>query len=124
MDRKKILIIEDERELVSALFTFLKPQGFEIVAAYDAMFGVKLTHKENVDLVILDMALPAGGGMFVLENIRENPSTCTLPVIVLTARTETEIETKAKKLGVTAFFHKPFDPQEVLKTIKKALMMG
>ena len=124
MANKRILIIEDEKEMVTALATFLKPQGFEVIAAYDAMYGTKLARKETVDLIILDLALPAGGGLFVLKNIRESVSSCMVPIIVLTATSEKGLEEKAQELGVSAFVHKPFEPEVLLNQIKKLLGAG
>jgi len=118
---KKILIIEDEQELVLSLATLLKSRKYLTVAAYDSLYGISLAHQENVDLIILDLGLPAGGGFYVLENLRKSIKTNTIPVLVLTARTEKELEEKALKLGVAAYMHKPFDPEELLSRISEIL---
>ena len=118
---KKILIIEDEQELVLSLATLLKSRKYLTVAAYDSLYGISLAHQENVDLIILDLGLPAGGGFYVLENLRKSIKTNTIPVLVLTARTEKELEEKALKLGAAAYMHKPFDPEELLSRISEIL---
>jgi len=118
---KRVLIIEDSKELVMSLITFLRPHGFVCTAAYDAVFGVSMAHKGEADLIILDLGLPAGGGFFVLENIKNSPATCTVPVIVLTAKPEKSFEDRAIKMGVAAYLHKPFEPEVLLEHIKKVL---
>lgn len=118
---KKILIIEDEQELVLSLVTLFKSQGYLTLAAYDGLYGISLAHKGDVDLIILDLGLPAGGGLYVLENLKKSVQTNLIPVLVLTARQEKELEEKAYQMGVEAYLHKPFDPKELLDKIKEIL---
>ncbi len=118
---KKILIIEDEQELVLSLVTLLKSQGYSTLAAYDSLYGVSLAHKEDPDLIILDIGLPAGGGLYVLDKLRQSVETNGIPVCILTARPEKELEEKAYQMGAVAYLHKPFDPQELLDKIKEIL---
>lgn len=114
---KKILIIDDEKALVSGLYTLLKSQGYLPIAAYDGVFGISLAHKENPDLIILDLGLPAGGGLYVLENLKNSIETHDIPVLVLTAQQGADLEEKAKLMGTEAYFHKPFDSQQLLSRI-------
>ena len=118
---KKILIIEDNEELVLSITTLLKPEGYHVLAAYDSLYGRNLAYKENVDLVILDLGLPAGGGFFVLENLKRSTKTNHIPVIIITAQQEEELKDKAFKMGAAAYLLKPFDPEELLKRIKEIL---
>jgi DNA-binding response OmpR family regulator len=118
---KKILIIEDEQELISSLATLLKSQGYLTAGAYDSLYGISLAHKGDVDLIILDLGLPAGGGLYVLENLKKSVQTNLIPVLVLTARQEKELEEKAYQMGVEAYLRKPFDPKELLDKIKEIL---
>lgn len=118
---QKILIVEDEHDLAASLVTLLKSQGYLTLTAYDGLYGISLAHKKDVDLIILDLGLPAGGGLFVLENLKRSVETNTIPVLVLTAKPEKELEEKAFQMGVEAYLHKPFDPQELLDRIKEIL---
>lgn len=120
-NNKKILVIEDEEALALSLSTFLRAQGYLALAAYDSLYGVSLAHKEKVDLVILDLGLPAGGGFYVLENLKKSVETNNIPVIVLTARQEKELKDKAYQMGVAVYLNKPFDPPELLAKIKEVL---
>lgn len=118
---KKILIIEDEQELVLSLVTLFRSQGYSTLAAYDSLYGVSLAHKEGPDLIILDIGLPAGGGLYVLDKLKQSVETNCIPVCILTARPEKELEEKAYQMGVVAYLHKPFDPKELLDKIKEIL---
>lgn len=118
---KKILIIEDEQELALSLITLLKSEGYSALSAYDSLYGISLAHKENVDLIILDLGLPAGGGLYVLENLKKSVETNHIPVVILTAKQEKKLEEKAYQMGIEAYLHKPFDPQGLLDKIKEIL---
>ena len=118
---KKILLIEDEEALVLGLATLLKSQGYLIIAASDSLFGISLAYKEKPDLIILDLGLPAGGGIYVLEKLKNSVKTIDIPVLVLTAQQEVGLEEKVKRMGAVAYFHKPFDPELLLSWIKDSL---
>ena len=121
---KKILIIEDENALVFGLATLLKSLGYSVIAANDSLFGVALAHKEKPDLIILDLGLPAGGGFYVLENLKKSTLTFNIPILVLTAQQGEDLEERARKMGAVAFFHKPFDPKSLQSKIKEILDIG
>ncbi len=120
-DKKKILIIEDEKEMLLGLSTLLKHNGYSTVAAYDGTFGINLAHKENPDLIILDLGLPAGGGIFVLKSLSNSVSTNGIPILILTAQQEPDLEERLKQMGAAGYFHKPFDPPALLGCIKNIL---
>jgi len=121
---KKILIIENEKELVLAMATMLKAKGYQVVAAFDGMFGISLAHKERPDLIITDIGLPAGGGFYVLENLKNSVATNDIPVLVMTAMPEKDLEEKAVNLGAAGFIRKPFEPDVLLNSICELLSGG
>jgi len=116
---KKILIIEDQNELALGLSTLLESQGYVTTIANDGMHGISQAHKGDTDLVILDLGLPAGGGFFVLENLKKSTHTNNIPVIVLTAQQGEELKNKAYRMGAQAFLNKPFNPEELLDCINR-----
>ncbi|MDO8662599.1 MAG: response regulator [Candidatus Omnitrophota bacterium] len=118
---KKILIVEDGKELLLSLSILLKSQGYLTIGAPDALFGISLAHKERPDLIILDLGLPAGGGFYVLESINDSIETNDIPVMILTGQQGIELEEKARKMGVAAYLHKPFEPKELLSRVKEIL---
>jgi len=117
--KKTILIIEDEEQLVASLQRLFRAQGYDVIAVTDAYGGISSARREQVDLIILDIGIPAGGGFFVLENIKVLIDTNPIPILVLTASTEPMVEEKAKKMGVSKYIHKPFDPESLIASVKE-----
>ena len=80
--QKKVLIIDDDHDMAFVLAKLLGRKGYQVVSAHDAAQGIALARREQPALVILDLGLPAGGGLFVLEDLRRTPETARLPVII------------------------------------------
>jgi DNA-binding response OmpR family regulator len=119
--KKKILIVDDERDIVKALMIRLQGAGYEVVTAFDGAQGVFMAHKEKPDLIILDIRMPAGDGFSVAQRLKRSTHTFTIPVIFLTGSPETNAEEKARVLGARFYIKKPYDPEELLDAIKRAL---
>ncbi len=117
----KILIIEDDPDIGKIISKRLTAEGFEVVIATDACLGVESTHKEKPNLIILDLMLPCGGGLGVLENLRLSNQTRFIPIVVLTGMQNPEYKEKVLKLGVDAYLSKPFDAAALVATIKDIL---
>jgi DNA-binding response OmpR family regulator len=120
-EKKKILIVDDERDIVKALMIRLQRAGYDVVTAFDGAQGVFMAHKENPDLIILDIRMPAGNGFSVAERLKRSDHTLTIPVIFLTGSPETNAEEKARAVGARFYIKKPYDPEELLDAIKRAL---
>ncbi len=120
-NKKRILIIEDEEGLVYSLTTFLKGNGYNVLMAFDAIFGLSTARKERPNLIILDLGLPAGGGFSVLENLKRSVDAAKIPILILTANPTKEAEEKAYKLGANVYVRKPFEPPELLSKIKEII---
>jgi DNA-binding response OmpR family regulator len=119
--KKKILVVDDERDIVKALMIRLQRAGYEVVTAFDGAQGVFMAHKEKPDLIILDIRMPAGNGFSVAQRLKRSTHTFTIPVIFLTGSPETNAEEKARALGARFYIKKPYDPEELLDAIKRAL---
>ncbi len=119
--KKKILVVDDERDIVKALMIRLQGAGYEVVTAFDGAQGVFMAHKEKPDLIILDIRMPAGNGFSVAQRLKRSTHTFTIPVIFLTGSPETNAEDKARALGARFYIKKPYDPEELLDAIKRAL---
>jgi DNA-binding response OmpR family regulator len=120
-EKKKILIVDDERDIVKALTIRLQGAGYEVVTAFDGAQAIFVAHKERPDLIILDIRMPAGDGFGVAEKLRHSASTFSIPVIFLTGGPERNSEEKAMTLGARFYIKKPYDPEELLDAIKRAL---
>ena len=119
--KKRILIVDDERDIVKALTIRLRGAGYEVVTAFDGAQGIFMAHKENPDLIILDIRMPAGNGFSVAEKLKQSTNTLAIPVIFLTGSPERDSEEKAMTLGARFYVKKPYDPEELLDAIKRAL---
>ena len=119
--KKKILIVDDERDIVKGLMIRLQGAGYEVVTAFDGAQGVFMAHKEKPDLIILDIRMPAGDGFSVAQRLKRSIHTFTIPVIFLTGSPDKNAEEKAMALGARFYVKKPYDPEELLDAIKRAL---
>jgi DNA-binding response OmpR family regulator len=117
---KKILIVEDDQNIAKALAIRLKSAGYEVTLAPGAMTGVAVALKFQPDLALLDISLPSGNGFNVAEKIQELVVTAT-PIIFLTAIKQPGLRQKARDLGAAEFFEKPYDADELLAAIRRAL---
>jgi DNA-binding response OmpR family regulator len=121
MGQKKILIVDDERDIVKALMIRLQTNGYNVVAAFDGAQGLFMANKEMPDLVIIDIRMPAGDGFSVVEKLRQSNRTGQIPIIFLTGSPERNAEEKAMGLGARFYIKKPYDPEELLDAVKRAL---
>lgn len=121
MAKAKILIVDDDPDLVRALRLRLRANNYEIVQATDGYSALAVAQKEQPNLIILDLGLPVGDGFVVLERLQANNLLSSIPVIVLTARDPQGNEDRTLKLGASAFFQKPVDNNELLDVIHASL---
>ena len=124
MEKKRILVIDDEPHFVRMLQLRLEAAGYEVLVAFDGMQGVSTAHKEKPDLIFLDIMMPAMHGHRVCEALKKSANTWTIPIIYLTAKGSKEDEELAYKLGAEYFLTKPYEPEILLETVKKALEPG
>ena len=118
---KTIVIVEDDRNIATALGIRLKACGYNVVIAYDAISGVTAAVRARPDLVLLDVSMPGGGGMVVAERLRSLAPTAATPLIFLTASKDPGLRPRAEALGASGFFEKPYDPQDLLASVAVAL---
>jgi len=121
MGNKKILIVDDERDIVKVLTLRLRSNGYDVVTAFDGSQALFMAHKENPDLILLDIRMPAGDGFSVAERLRQSEMTHTIPIIFLTGSPEKNSEERAQGLGARFYIKKPYDPEELLDAILRAL---
>ncbi len=114
---KKILIADDEKEWALMLCARLQHEGFEIEIAFDAIQATTQALQLKPDLILLDISMPAGGGIAVLENLRGSMKTSHIPVIVITARGDAETRESVTKLGISGYHVKPIEMADLLKNI-------
>ena len=117
----RILIVEDDKDIALALGTRLRAAGFTVAHAYDAIAGVTQARREAPDLVLLDLMMPAGGGLKVADRLRALETTSSVPIIFLTASKDPAMRAKALAHHPHDFIEKPYDPVALLASINRAL---
>jgi len=121
MAEKKILIVDDDVDLLRGLTIRLKANNYEVVSATDAIFAVSVAMEEKPDLIILDLGLPGGDGYVIMDRLGKVAGTVGIPIIVLSAKDASLNKERALDCGAEAFFQKPADNDELLAAIRKAL---
>lgn len=117
----RILVIEDELDIADLIALHLQRDGFTTILAHDGITGLALAKKEGPALVLLDLMLPGMDGVRVFKELRRDPRTLHTPVIMLTARAQTEDRVAGLELGADDYITKPFSPRELLLRIKSVL---
>jgi len=117
--KKKILIIEDEEDLVKGLKLNLKDEGYEMVWASDGVEGLRKAQETDLDLIILDIMLPKKDGLDVCRELRQK--NINIPIIMLTAKGEEVDKVIGLELGADDYMTKPFSIRELLARIKAHL---
>ncbi len=118
---KKILIIEDEKDIQELLQFYLQRDGFEVQMAMDGAVGLRKAHQEHCHLILLDLMLPQIDGLELCRNLRSHPQTRDIPIIMITAKTEESDRIVGLEMGADDYINKPFSPREVLARVKALL---
>jgi two-component system phosphate regulon response regulator PhoB len=121
---KRVLIIEDEKDLADLLAFNLEKEGYQPSCAYDGSTGLAIALDEIPDLVILDLMLPGMMGTEVCRKLRNNPDTAATPILMLTARSEEIDRVVGFEVGADDYLAKPFSMRELMLRIKAILRRG
>ena len=123
MTNKKILIVEDDADVRLGYQVLLKANHYDTFFAADSTSAVSEARKQQPDLIILDLGLPAGDGFIVMERLRGpiNMDLAAIPVIVVSGRDLRGNKERALKVGAAAFLQKPWDDDELLSLIARLL---
>jgi CheY-like chemotaxis protein len=121
MSGRKVLIVDDDKDMLRGMHIRLKANGYDVVFAADAISAISVARKEEPDVIILDIGLPGGDGLTVMERLKSLLPVAHIPVIILTARDAATYKERAINAGAYAFFQKPVDNDELLESIQKAL---
>lgn len=117
----KILIVDDEPDLVQTLQDRLEMNGYGIVTAGNGREGLERAVKEKPDIILLDVIMPIMDGLQMLEALRKHPESKHCAVIMLTARSQQQDIVRAKTCGVEDYVVKPFDLSELIEKIENVL---
>lgn len=118
MAKEKILVVDDEKNIVELLLYNLEKEGYDVIKAYDGFEAVNLAKQERPDLIILDIMLPGQGGLEVCRIIRKETK---IPIIMATAKGEEIDKILGLELGADDYVTKPFSPRELVARVKAVL---
>jgi two-component system phosphate regulon response regulator PhoB len=118
---QKILIVEDERDIADLVGFNLERAGYDVLKAHDGITGAEVAIRERPDLVILDLMLPGKDGYGVFKELRRDSRSRDIPVIMLTARAQTEDRIQGLEAGADDYLTKPFSPKELMLRVQAVL---
>jgi len=117
-EKKKILLVDDEKENVRTLKDFLEPRGYEILVAYNGREALKQAQKLP-DLIILDVMMPGLNGIEVLQSLKRMPETCDTKVVMLSAKMVLDTIQQAREYGASDYLMKPVNLEQLLGVVKE-----
>ena len=118
--KKRVLLVDDDREIVESMRIALEASGYDILVARDGNQGLVMVERDNPDLVILDMMMPKRSGFLVLEKVRRTRPV-PLRVIMITANEGSRHKAYAEMLGVDDYIRKPFAMDRLLESVNRLL---
>jgi len=116
----RVLLVDDDAEIVESMRTVLESKGYEILVARDGNQGILMAERENPDLVVLDMMMPKRSGFLVLERLRRSHPV-PMRVIMITANEGSRHKAYAEMLGVDDYIRKPFAMDRLLGSVERLL---
>src|SRR5512136_830999 len=114
---QRILVVDDDREIVRLTRAYLEQSGYQVLIAYDGETALHILRRESPDLVILDLMLPDRNGLDVTQTVRRDASLAAMPIIMLTARVDDHDKIVGLELGADDYVTKPFNPSELMARI-------
>jgi DNA-binding response OmpR family regulator len=124
MSRRKILIIEDERDILEVMTYNVQREGYSVLTSRDGAKGLELARKESPDMVLLDLMLPSLDGLEVCRRLKEDLPTRNIPIIMVTAKGEESDVVIGLGMGADDYVVKPFSPRELVARVKAVFRRG
>jgi two-component system, OmpR family, alkaline phosphatase synthesis response regulator PhoP len=121
MAKARILVIDDEKDLIELVSYNLGKEGFQVRSAADGESGLSIARQEHPDIVLIDLMLPGIDGLEVCRSLRSDSRTANIPVIILTAKAGEPDRVVGLELGADDYITKPFSPRELIARIKAVL---
>ena len=119
--KRKLLIIDDDRAFVVLAAAILRDAGFLVLEAHDAMQGYRYAQQDPPAIILLDMQMPAGGGMNLLERVQGIPKLKQIPIVVVTASTDEGLTEVVKSKGAVGLLQKPVDRDHLVNLVTSIL---
>ena len=121
MVKQRILVVDDDREVVRLMRAYLEQAGYEVLVAYDGETAVHTLRREQPNLLLLDLMLPGRDGLDITRLARSDPVLAHIPIIMLTARIEDTDKIVGLEMGADDYVTKPYNPREVIARVRARL---
>ena len=116
-----VLIVDDDQVVCQQLVSLLRAAGYPSISTLDPVQGFMVAQRERPGLILLDINLPAGGGLMLLERLSKTTTTQLIPIIVITASEDQALEHQVRVKGAAGFMRKPIQPEPLLAAIDATL---
>jgi DNA-binding NarL/FixJ family response regulator len=120
-DRKRLLLIDDDPNLILLVKDYLEFRGYEVLTADNGKEALNLLSQNLPDMIICDIMMPEMDGYALIENVRQDPRTSWIPVLFLSARGQSQDRIKGLNLGADVYMVKPFEPEELVAQVESSL---
>ncbi|HSR66692.1 MAG TPA: response regulator [Acidobacteriota bacterium] len=124
MQREKVVVIEDENDILEMIQYNLKREGYSVLTSTNGEEGLEVARRENPDVVLLDLMLPGRDGIEVCKRLKSDPLTRSIPVIMVTAKGEESEVVLGLGVGADDYVTKPFSPKELMARVRAVLRRG
>ena len=121
MTARKVLVADNEIHIVQVVAIKFRNNGFEVITSDNAREAFELACSQKPDVIVTDLQMPGISSLELIENLRNNPSTADIPVVLLTARDFTVEDEQISDLRISVCLSKPFSPRELLQTVNEVL---
>jgi two-component system alkaline phosphatase synthesis response regulator PhoP len=121
MIKQRILVVDDDKEVVRLMRGYLEQSGYDVLVAYNGESAIHIMRRDNPDLVLLDLMLPDRDGWDVTRTVRNDPNLMHMPIIMLTARVSDTDKIVGLELGADDYVTKPYNPREVVARVRARL---
>lgn len=121
METKTILIVEDQIEFLAIHKLYLERHGYRVILAEDGAEGVRSARKHRPDLILMDFSMPGMDGIGATTELKRDPTTRDIPIVLLTAHTYGSAGRRAREAGCDGFVAKPCDPRRILQEVQQRI---
>lgn len=121
MNKQRVLVVDDDHEVVRLMRAYLERAGYEVLVAYEGETAVYTLRHEKPDLILLDLMLPGRDGMEITRLVRSDPQLAHIPIIMLTARVDDTDKIVGLEMGADDYVTKPYNPREVVARVRARL---
>ncbi len=118
---RRILVVDDDREIAMIMKETLERSSYDVVLAHDGIQAIEKSKSEKIDLILLDIKMPFFSGFWFCDAFKQRPETRDIPIVIVSSALEQQSIQKAYNLGAAGYLSKPFRPLELVQVVEKNL---